>query len=325
MNDSAPAPVMNGHAGSDSTLDVPKGTRLLALENASKYFGSVIALEDVSMDLKAGEVHALLGDNGAGKSTLIKILSGVYQPDEGRYLVGDDEVHFTSPRDALARGIATVYQDLAMIPLMGISRNFFLGQEPEKGWGPFKRFDLQTANAITRDELHKMGIEIRDPEHPVGTLSGGERQSVAIARAVYFGAKVLILDEPTAALGVKEAAVVLKYIAQARARNLGVIFITHNVHHAYPIADRFTILNRGRSYGTFAKADVTREQVVQMMAGGDDLEQLGNELEEFARSDAEKSARRKPVETGTDATLMQVGRDLEREGHAAESDRPTAQ
>ena len=318
-------PGKNGHAGSDSTLDVPKGTRLLALENASKYFGSVIALEDVSMDLEAGEVHALLGDNGAGKSTLIKILSGVYQPDEGRYLVGDDEVHFTSPRDALARGIATVYQDLAMIPLMGISRNFFLGQEPEKGWGPFKRFDLQTANAITRDELHKMGIEIRDPEHPVGTLSGGERQSVAIARAVYFGAKVLILDEPTAALGVKEAAVVLKYIAQARSRNLGVIFITHNVHHAYPIADRFTILNRGRSYGTFAKADVTREQVVQMMAGGDDLEQLGNELEEFARSDAEKSARRKPFETGTDATLMQVGRDLEREGHAAESDRPTAQ
>jgi simple sugar transport system ATP-binding protein len=180
-------PGHNGHLGSDSTLDVPKGTRLLALENASKYFGSVIALEDVSIDLKAGEVHALLGDNGAGKSTLIKILSGVYQQDKGRYLVGDEEVHFNSPRDALARGIATVYQDLAMIPLMGISRNFFLGQEPEKGWGPFKRFDLQTANAITREELHKMGIEIRDPEHPVGTLSGGERQSVAIARAVFFG------------------------------------------------------------------------------------------------------------------------------------------
>lgn len=307
-------PVMNGHAGSESTLDVPKGTRLLALENASKYFGSVIALEDVSMDLKAGEVHALLGDNGAGKSTLIKILSGVYQQDAGRYLVGDEEVHFNSPRDALARGIATVYQDLAMIPLMGISRNFFLGQEPEKGWGPFKRFDLETANAITRDELHKMGIEIRDPEHAVGTLSGGERQSVAIARAVYFGAKVLILDEPTAALGVKEAAVVLKYIAQARARNLGVILITHNVHHAFPIADRFTILNRGRSYGTFEKADVTREQVVQMMAGGEDLEQLGSELEEFARLDAEKQAQFTPVEAVTDTTLMRAGRELENEG-----------
>ena len=315
-------PSQNGHLGSNSTLDVPKGTRLLALENASKYFGSVIALEDVSMDLKAGEVHALLGDNGAGKSTLIKILSGVYQPDEGRYLVGDEEVHFTSPRDALARGIATVYQDLAMIPLMGISRNFFLGQEPQKGWGPFKRFDLETANAITREELHKMGIEIRDPEHAVGTLSGGERQSVAIARAVYFGARVLILDEPTAALGVKEAAVVLKYIAQARARNLGVIFITHNVHHAYPIADRFTILNRGRSYGTFEKTAVTREQVVQMMAGGEDLEQLGNELEEFARADAERHASLSQVEVAADASLVQAGRELEREGRAAERDRP---
>jgi simple sugar transport system ATP-binding protein len=297
-----------------------KGTHLLALEDASKYFGSVIALEDVSMDLKAGEVHALLGDNGAGKSTLIKILAGVYQPDKGRYLVGGQPVRFNSPREALARGIATVYQDLAMIPLMGISRNFFLGQEPEKGWGPFRRFDLQTANAITREELHKMGIEIRDPEHAVGTLSGGERQSVAIARAVYFGARVLILDEPTAALGVKEAAVVLKYIAQARARNLGVIFITHNVHHAYPVADRFTILNRGRSYGTFEKADVSREQVVQMMAGGEDLERLGHELEEFARQDAEIAATRTARET--DTTIDEIGREFVAEGREAERERP---
>jgi simple sugar transport system ATP-binding protein len=307
-----------GNRPNGTAREVSKGTQLLALEDASKYFGSVIALEDVSMDLKAGEVHALLGDNGAGKSTLIKILAGVYPPDKGRYLVGGEEVHFSSPRDALARGIATVYQDLAMIPLMGISRNFFLGQEPEKGWGPFRRFDLQTANEITRKELHKMGIEIRDPEHAVGTLSGGERQSVAIARAVYFGAKVLILDEPTAALGVKEAAVVLKYIAQARARDLGVIFITHNVHHAYPIADRFTILNRGRSYGTFDKADVTREQVVQMMAGGEDLERLGHELEEFARLDAEQDA----LDAEPAAEVMQMGREFEAEGRAAERDRP---
>ena len=323
MADLATAETMNGHANG-GTLDVPRGTRLLALEDASKYFGSVIALEDVSMDLKAGEVHALLGDNGAGKSTLIKILSGVYQPDEGRYLVDGKEVHFTSPRDALAMGIATVYQDLAMIPLMGISRNFFLGQEPEKGWGPFKRFDLGTANDVTREELHKMGIEIRDPEHAVGTLSGGERQSVAIARAVYFGARVLILDEPTAALGVKEAAVVLKYIAQARARELGVIFITHNVHHAYPIADRFTILNRGRSYGTFEKKDVSREQVVQMMAGGEELEKMGHELEEFARADAEADARLPQTSVAADAEMMRVGRSLEAEGRAAEHDRPAA-
>lgn len=174
-----------------------------------------------------------------------------------------------------------------MIPLLSVSRNFFLGSEPTKGVGPFRRFDVAMADAITREELRKMGIAIRDTAQPVGTLSGGERQSVAIARAVYFGARVLILDEPTAALGVKEAGVVLRYIAQARARGLGVIFITHNVHHAFPIGDRFTLLNRGRSYGTFEKLAVTREELVSMMAGGEELEALGHELEEIARSEAQ--------------------------------------
>ena len=202
-----------------------------------------------------------------------------------------EEVRFTSPRDALDRGIATVYQDLAMIPLMGISRNFFLGREPTRGFGPFKRYDGAFADRITREQLSGMGIDIRDPSQPVGTLSGGERQSVAIARAVYFGAKVLILDEPTSALGVKEAAVVLRYIAQARDRGLGVIFITHNVHHAYPVGDRFTILNRGQSYGTFEKSEVRREEVVTMMAGGEEMDTLTAELEEFERSDREAAQR----------------------------------
>jgi len=255
------------------------------VQNISKYFGSVIALKDISMRVGAGQVMCLLGDNGAGKSTLIKILSGVHQPSEGHYLFEGKEVHFTSPRDALNVGIATVFQDLAMIPLMGISRNFFLGSEPTKGWGPFRRFDVNFANRVTREELARMGIQIRDTGQPVGTLSGGERQSVAIARAVYFGAKVLILDEPTAALGVKEAGVVLRYIAQARARGLGVIFITHNPHHAYPIGDSFTILNRGRSYGTFAKSEISREELTGMMAGGEALEELSHELAEFARTD----------------------------------------
>ena len=262
-----------------------RGTPLLDVQNVSKYFGSVIALKDISMSVHAGEVMCLLGDNGAGKSTLIKIFSGVHRPDEGRYLCEGREVRFSSPRDALAAGIATVYQDLAMIPLMSISRNFFLGSEPTVGFGPFRRFDVKRADRITRDELAKMGIQVRDTAQAVGTLSGGERQSVAIARAVYFGAKVLILDEPTAALGVKEAGVVLRYIAQARARGLGVVFITHNVHHAYPIGDRFTLLNRGRSYGTFNKSEISREEVVAMMAGGEELDELGHELEEFARSD----------------------------------------
>ena len=273
----------------DATL--PDVTPILEVRNVSRYFGSVIALKDVSMSVYPGEVMCLLGDNGAGKSTLIKILSGVHQPSEGEYLVEGTPVHFTSPRDALAAGIATVYQDLAMIPLMSVSRNFFLGSEPQVGWGPFRRFDFKTADRVTRDELSKMGIQIRSTDQAVGTLSGGERQSVAIARAVHFGAKVLILDEPTAALGVKEAGVVLRYIAQARARGLGVVFITHNVHHAYPIGDRFTLLNRGTSYGTFAKSEVTREEVVSMMAGGEELDELAHELEEFARTDRTTAAR----------------------------------
>ncbi|HEV2742332.1 MAG TPA: ATP-binding cassette domain-containing protein, partial [Rubrobacter sp.] len=211
-------------------------TPLIEVEGISKYFGQVIALKDISMSVDAGEVLCLLGDNGAGKSTLIKTLSGVHRYDEGRMLIEGEEVKFNSPRDALDRGIATVFQDLAMIPLMGISRNFFLGREPTKGVGPFKRYDAAHADRVTREEMRGMGIDIRDPSQPVGTLSGGERQSVAIARAVHFGAKVLILDEPTSALGVKQAAVVLRYIARTREQGIGVIFITHNVHHAFPVA-----------------------------------------------------------------------------------------
>jgi len=269
-----------------NTQSVP----LIEVQSVSKYFGSVVALKDISMKVHAGEVMCLLGDNGAGKSTLIKILSGVHRPSDGHYMVEGKEARFASPRDALSAGIATVFQDLAMIPLMGISRNFFLGSEPTQGWGPFRRFNVNYANRVTREELARMGIKIRDTGQPVGTLSGGERQSVAIARAVYFGAKVLILDEPTAALGVKEAGIVLRYIAQARARGLGVIFITHNPHHAYPIGDHFTLLNRGRSMGTFAKSEISREELTSMMAGGEELEELGHELAEFARTDAVASA-----------------------------------
>lgn len=262
-------------------------TPMIDVRHISKYFGSVIALNDVSMNVYAGEVMCLLGDNGAGKSTLIKTLSGVHKPTEGEYYVEGELVDFDSPRDALSRGIATVYQDLAMIPLMSISRNFFLGSEPTKGRGIFKRFDVKFAARVAREEMAKMGIDIRDPNQPVGTLSGGERQSVAIARAVYFGAKVLILDEPTAALGVKQAGTVLRYIAQSRAKGLAVIFITHNPHHAYAVGDRFTILKRGRTFGTFTKEELSREEMVRMMSGADELDELSHELEEFARRDAE--------------------------------------
>lgn len=263
---------------------------LVEMCDVKKFFGNIIALNGVSLKVHAGEVMCLLGDNGAGKSTLIKTLSGVHKPSAGELYVSGKKVSFNSPSEALDAGIATVYQDLAMIPLMSITRNFFMGREPLTGFGPFKQVDWDKANHIAKEEMAKIGIDVRDPSQPVGTLSGGERQCVAIARAVYFGAKVLILDEPTSALGVKQASVVLKYIAQARARNLGVIFITHNVHHAYPVGDAFTILKRGQSYGTFHKSEVTREEVLSMMAGGQELESLESELAEFNRGDQNKAA-----------------------------------
>ncbi|MFL5926813.1 MAG: ATP-binding cassette domain-containing protein, partial [Gaiellaceae bacterium] len=229
---------------------------LLEADHISKYYGNIVALKDISAHVNAGEVTCILGDNGAGKSSFIKILSGVHQADGGRLLVDGEPVEFQSPRDARAKGIATVYQDLAMVPLMSIWRNFFLGAEPRTGIGPLRWLDAGEAKKIVRRELGEMGIDIRDPDQPVGTLSGGERQSVAIARAVHFGARVLILDEPTSALGVKQAGVVLKYILQARDRGVAVIFITHNPHHAYPVGNRFVILNRGACLGTFAKEEI---------------------------------------------------------------------
>ncbi|WP_026068509.1 ATP-binding cassette domain-containing protein [Halomonas smyrnensis] len=270
-------------------------TPMIEMRSVGKRFGSVIALNDISMKVCSGEVMCLLGDNGAGKSTLIKTLSGVHKPTEGEMLVAGKPTRFRNPAKALDAGIATVFQDLAMIPMMSITRNFFMGREPTIGWGPLKRIDWQFAERVAREEMAKIGIDIRDPSQPVGTLSGGERQCVAIARAVYFGAKVLILDEPTSALGVKQASVVLRYIAKARSDGLAVIFITHNVHHAYPVADAFTLLKRGTSLGTFRKSEVSREEVLNMMAGGAELESLDAELAEFQRNDRERTESAAPA------------------------------
>lgn len=249
-------------------------TPILEVRNVSKSFGTVRALRGVSASVRAGEVTAVLGDNGAGKSTFIKMLSGVHAPDSGEYLVDGDPVRFTSPRNALDRGIATVYQDLALAPLMPIWRNFFLGSEPKK----FGFLQSREAKKIVVEELGKMGIFLRDPEQPVGTMSGGERQSVAIARAVYFGARVLILDEPTSALGVRQAGVVLRYIVQAKERGLGVIFITHNPNHAYPVSDHFVLLERGRTIGDYRKSEITIAELARQMSGGAELEALQHEL-----------------------------------------------
>jgi simple sugar transport system ATP-binding protein len=252
---------------------------LIEVRDIVKTFGPVVALAGVSMNVMAGEVLCLLGDNGAGKSTLIKTLSGVHRPTRGEFLVEGAPVAFASPREALDMGIATVYQDLAMIPLLSITRNFFMGREPVKGrWGPFAFMDMARADTIAREEMRRIGIDVRDPQQAVGTLSGGERQCVAIARAVHFGAKVLILDEPTSALGVAQTSMVLKFIRQVRGKGLGVIFITHNVRHAYAVGDRFTILNRGRTLGTFAKAEIKLDALQQMMAGDKELQELSDEL-----------------------------------------------
>ncbi|AHI01891.1 ATP-binding cassette domain-containing protein [Kutzneria viridogrisea] len=253
-------------------------TPLLEVTEVGKTYGSVIALREVSTVVNAGEVTCVLGDNGAGKSTLIKILAGLHQHDEGEFRIEGEPVRLGSPREALDRGIATVYQDLAVVPLMSVWRNFFLGSEPTKGFGPLRMLDRKQGREVTRKALAEMGIDLRDVEQPVGTLSGGERQCVAIARAVHFGAKVLILDEPTAALGVKQAGVVLKYVAQARDRGLGVVLITHNPHHAYPVGNRFLLLKRGRSLGCFEKADISLAELTRQMAGGAELEALEHEL-----------------------------------------------
>lgn len=253
---------------------------ILQLENVTKYFGAVISLNDVTLRLRRGEVHCLLGDNGAGKSTLIKTLAGVHRPSSGRYLVEGQPVRFSSPREALDRGIATVYQDLALVPLMSVARNFYMGREPmKKLFGVVPVMDHALAGETACARLAEMGIRVRDADQPIGTLSGGEKQCLAIARAIHFGAKVLILDEPTAALGVKQSVNVLKLINKARERGISVIFITHNVNHAYPVADSFTLLNRGRSLGTFPKADISKAEVLDMMAGGAEMHKLMAELD----------------------------------------------
>lgn len=251
---------------------------IVQMKDIQKHFGNIIALAGVSFDIRPGECHCLLGDNGAGKSTFIKTMSGVHQPTHGEILFEGKPMSFATPRDSMEAGIATVFQDLAMIPLMSVSRNFFMGREPTKGRAITKRFDVAEANEITVNEMRKMGINLRGPDQAVGTLSGGERQTVAIARAVYFGAKVLILDEPTSALGVRQTSNVLATINKVRAQGVGVVFISHNVRHALAVGDRFTVLNRGKTLGTAKRGEISPEELQDLMAGGQEMAQLEGSL-----------------------------------------------
>ncbi len=264
-------------SGEDTSTDEPAAP-LIEMENVGKSYGAISALEGIDLTVEAGEITCVLGDNGAGKSTLIKIMAGLHQHTQGVLRVDGEEVHFTSPREALDRGIATVYQDLAVVSLMEVWRNFFLGSEKRRKLWPVNPLDIDGMRRTAREELAKMGIELADINQPIGTLSGGQRQCVAIARAVYFGARVLILDEPTAALGVKQSGVVLKYTARARDAGLGVVFITHNPHHADLVGDHFIVLKRGRMNLDAHRSDITLEELTSEMAGGDELETLSHEL-----------------------------------------------
>jgi len=240
---------------------------LVQARGITKRFAATVALEDASLSAEAGEVTCLLGDNGAGKSTLIKVLAGVHAPTAGTYLLDGTEVRFGSPREALAQGIATVYQDLAMVPLMSVWRNFFLGSEITTGGGPLRRLDAATMRRVALEQLAAMGIELGDPEQPVESLSGGQRQAVAIARALHFGARALILDEPTAALGVRQSEHVLELVRRAADRGVAVVLVTHNPNHAHPVGDHFVVLRRGRVVADRAKADIEVEELTRLMGG----------------------------------------------------------
>ncbi len=249
----------------------------MRVENVVKRFGPFTALNGVSLEVYPGEVHALLGDNGAGKSTLIKILAGVHQPTEGTIYVEGKPVTFRSPRDATAAGIGTVYQDLALNQLMSVTRNFFMGRELK---GPLGTLRMAEMDRIAHDEMLKIGIDISDPQQAVGTMSGGQRQTLAIARAIHFGAKVLILDEPTSALGQKQQMEVLKTIKTVRDRgDIAIIFITHNEIHSKLIADRFTFLSLGEVIGAGTRHELEGDDIRRLMAGGAEIGDLAKMLE----------------------------------------------
>lgn len=247
---------------------------MVEMRDIHKVFGTIHVLRGIDFKVDRQEIVGLLGDNGAGKSTLIKILTGVHTPSAGEIQFEGNTVEINSPHDARELGIETVYQDLALVPLMSISRNFWLGQEITRRVGPLEILDKAEMSIRTREALRDIGIHIRNTEEPVGSLSGGERQSIAIGRAVYFGKKLLILDEPTSALSVGETAKVLEYTRAAKERGLSVIFITHNIGHVHHVADRFTIISHGQKVGDFSKDEVSEMEVAHMVMTGEVPERL---------------------------------------------------
>ena len=247
--------------------DAQNTSPLVVMENIVKTFGRVTALEGVDFEVGRTEVMALLGDNGAGKSTLIKILTGIYTPTSGRIMFDGQEVEIHNSHQARELGIETVYQDLALVNTMSIGRNFFLGREPVRRVGPVPWLDMKYIAEQTRVSLADIGINIRSANDKVGKLSGGERQSITIGRAIHFGVKLLILDEPTSALSVAEARKVLEYTLNAKERGLSVIFITHNVHHVMEVADRYTVIRHGRRVGTYNRDEISYDDLSDLITG----------------------------------------------------------
>ncbi len=242
---------------------------ILEVRNLSKHFGAVRALSDFSMTVEAGEVVALAGDNGAGKSTLIKALSGVYRPSAGEIFLNGAPVHFATPQEARDKGIETIYQDLALADNLSIGANIFLGREPmRKAFGFLPVLDRRKMAEAARATMALLDFHVSRLEAPVSNFSGGQRQAVAIGRAVYWDARILIMDEPTAALGVPEQRKVLSLIHQLKAQGRGVIFISHNLQDIFAVSDRIIVLRRGVTAGARRIAETTHDEVVKLMVGG---------------------------------------------------------
>ena len=263
-------PGSESSSAAEPTGDVP----VLEARGLGKRFGSVVALQDVDVSLRAGEVTCVVGDNGAGKSVFIKMLCGLIRPSDGELLLDGTPTEFSSPRQARAQGIVAVYQDLALAPTMSLWRNFFMGAEPVKGWGVFQRFDVEYAKQAMQTELEKLGVELGDPDRAAHTLSGGERQGLAIARSLYYGARVLILDEPTSALGVRQSGAVLRLIRRAAQRGTAVVLVTPKPQHAFWIGDRFLVFQRGRLVEDRPSETLTLESLSYLMAGGGEVDEL---------------------------------------------------
>jgi simple sugar transport system ATP-binding protein len=241
----------------------------LELREVGKRFGSVVALESVSFGVRPGEVVGLLGDNGAGKSTTVKIVTGYHRPSSGELYWEGRPVAIHSPEQARAIGIQTVYQDLALVDSLSIARNFFLGAEPVRRWGPFHLLAIREMQQRTSLMLREIGIKDLNPATPVGALSGGERQAVAIGRSYYFGGQLLILDEPTAALSVKQTRKVFELVAELKARGTSVLVIEHNMFHAHQICDRLIVIRQGRVFGDYRKEDLSVLQLEEILAGAE--------------------------------------------------------